>query len=107
MTIQEKAKALIPLLQAIVDERVVEVNNVVEYGKYNWEDMERVVNDTLSTTLRSINTEAYRIKPEPKEFWAAVNCNGFIYYLNPLRLEVERYVKKNQGCNLIHFKEVE
>jgi hypothetical protein len=54
MTIQEKAKALIPLLQAIVEEKVVEVNNVVEYGKYNWEDMERVVNDTLSTTLRSI-----------------------------------------------------
>ena len=63
---KERARYLIPLLQAYIDGKTIQV--LQTDGK--WSDRKE------PAFIQHCNENEYRIKPEPREFWVAVWCDG-------------------------------
>lgn len=81
---RERCKELLPIIQAFADGKVIQVRAHMED---KWEDADNA---------NFYERNEYRIKPEPREFWIAIDANKRVYD-EPVT---------SDGAEIIHVREV-
>ena len=92
---KNNAKDYLPLVQALADGKVIQIN-----GVRGWED-------TRGDLIFGANPHDYRIKPEPREWWQLRDANCVRAEFTSREL-AERYANGIPGnvWTVIHVREV-
>lgn len=93
MTRQE-AKELLPIIQAFSEGKTIQFNTL----DHGWVDYDAACFDG--------DTNRYRIKPEPREFWILETLPYKNLYVFTYKDAAEVSLKNNPGSRLIHVREI-
>lgn len=93
---RENAKGYLPLVQALVDGKVLQVRRDLGNGNRQWFDLDGTCFDRAA--------DQYRIKPEPREVWITEYPNGEIFF-HPSQ-ESARVARVQPTGVIRHYREV-
>lgn len=92
---RERAKELLPLIQAYAEGKIVQAK-LVNVERDTWDDQ--------ATPYFESDNLAYRVKPEPREFYIAVNSDG--RFCGAYASLSHAKVSHSPPTTLIHVREV-
>jgi hypothetical protein len=96
---REQAKALLPIITAYAEGKTIQFLSI---ASNNWE--------TSAGYSFAESVDRYRIKPEPKEWWIAIDCDGEEYTYPSLKDAEEDKANGSQTYapfTIYHVREVE